>query len=206
MDVKPRGRPRRYDPEVVLRQGLETFWRKGYAATSVDDLCFATGLNKPSLYAAWGDKQQWYRQALQVYVKQVGEGMALALSQTRLHDALESLLRQAVALYRDGRGCFMLTTAPAVAWDDDMVRHSMAAAMAAQDRALCARFEHAIAQGDASPAVSAQSLAVMVSALLHSLALRARAGEAEAELLQRGLSGLSAIMAAARPGDASGVQ
>ncbi|MFZ4552714.1 MAG: TetR/AcrR family transcriptional regulator [Aquabacterium sp.] len=206
MDVKPRGRPRRYDPEVVLRQGLETFWRKGYAATSVDDLCLATGLNKPSLYAAWGDKQQWYRQALQVYVKQVGEGMALALNQARLHDALEALLRQAVSLYRDGRGCFMVTTAPSVAWDDDMVRHSMAAALAAQDQALCARFEQAIAQGDAGPAVSAQGLAVMVSALLHSLALRARVGEPETALLQCGLAGLSGIMAAARSGRTSGVQ
>ena len=53
---------------------MQTFWQKGYAGTSVDDLCAATGLNKPSLYAGLGDKQRLYHQALQAYVQQVGAG------------------------------------------------------------------------------------------------------------------------------------
>ena len=50
--TRPRGRPRQYDPERALADAAKVFWKKGYAGTSLDDLAAATGMNRPSLYAA----------------------------------------------------------------------------------------------------------------------------------------------------------
>lgn len=175
---KPRGRPRAYDPAVALRQAMQTFWQKGYAGTSVDDLCAATGLNKPSLYAGLGDKQRLYHLALQAYVQQVGAGMAGVLGDARLSltEALDQLMHQAVSLYQDGRGCFLVSTTPAVAWDDLTVRETVAQALRIQDAALAARFKQAQQAGQLSDKANPIVLGAMTSALLHSLSLRARAG------------------------------
>src|ERR1700749_1175927 len=62
-----RGRPRQYDPERALANAAEVFWKHGYAATSLDDLVAATGMNRPSLYAAFGDKRDLYLKTLKRY-------------------------------------------------------------------------------------------------------------------------------------------
>src|SRR6478736_7773971 len=64
---RTRGRPRQYDPEQALAKAAEAFWKHGYAATSLDDLVAATGMNRPSLYAAFGDKRDLYLKTLEYY-------------------------------------------------------------------------------------------------------------------------------------------
>ena len=64
---KRRGRPRAYDPKTALARAAETFWKAGYAGTSLDDLVAATGMNRPSLYAAFGDKRELYLKTLEHY-------------------------------------------------------------------------------------------------------------------------------------------
>src|SRR2546423_14715860 len=64
---KLRGRPRAYDPQVALARAAEVFWKAGYAGTSLDDLVAATGMNRPSLYAAFGDKRALYLKTLEHY-------------------------------------------------------------------------------------------------------------------------------------------
>ena len=61
-----RGRPRAYDPDAALKAARDVFWVKGYAATSLDDIAEATGMNRPSLYAAFGDKEAIYLAALKM--------------------------------------------------------------------------------------------------------------------------------------------
>lgn len=194
---KPRGRPRTYDPAVALSQAMQTFWQKGYAGTSVDDLCAATGLNKPSLYAGLGDKQRLYQLALQAYVQQVGTGMAGVLGDARLSltEALDQLMLQAVSLYQDGRGCFLVSTTPAVAWDDLTVRETVAQALRTQDAALAARFKQAQQVGQLSGKANPIVLGAMTSALLHSLSLRARAGYEREALVQWAQQGVKDLLA-----------
>lgn len=201
MSTKPRGRPRAYDPQAVLQQVLQTFWGKGYADTSLDELCEAAGVNKASLYAGLGDKAQLYRLALQAYVKQVGEGMVAVLDEPGLSltQALERLMAQTVVLYRGGRGCFMVSTAPMVAWQDDAVRALMQQALAGQAALLTARFERAGREGECSGLVPAAALAGLVAALMHSLSLRARAGMAEPELLRWAQAELALVLAGGAP-------
>ena len=66
---KRRGRPREYDPELALAKARDTFWRAGYAATSLDELSDAMDMNRPSLYAAFGDKETLFLRALEGYVQ-----------------------------------------------------------------------------------------------------------------------------------------
>lgn len=199
MTAKPRGRPRAYDPQAVLQQVLQTFWCKGYADTSLDDLCEAAGVNKASLYAGLGDKAQLYRLALQAYVEQVGEGMRTVLDEPglTLAQALRKLLARTVALYQAGRGCFMVSTAPMVAWQDEAVRWLMQQALAGQAAVLAARFERAAREGELSGPVPAAALAGLIAALMHSLSLRARAGVAEPELMRWAEAELVLVLAAA---------
>lgn len=196
-ETRSRGRPRAYDPAVALRQAMQTFWLKGYAGTSVDDLCEATGLNKPSLYAGLGDKHGVYLRALDAYVAQVGAGLLVALGDERLSlaQALSRVMTQAADLYEGGRGCFLVSTTPAVAWDDAEVRERVGKALAAQDAALAARFKQAQRAGELSPDRDPVVLGGMVSALLHSLSLRARAGASRSDLLDWAQASVNALLA-----------
>ncbi|MGH8080356.1 MAG: TetR/AcrR family transcriptional regulator, partial [Lysobacter sp.] len=86
---RPRGRPRAYEPEIALRQAADAFWKAGYAGTSLDDISAATGMNRPSLRAAFGDKRELYIKALNDYweLKFATLGQALAGSEN-LQDSL----------------------------------------------------------------------------------------------------------------------
>src|SRR5689334_23649971 len=64
---KRRGRPRAYEPEVALARALDVFWKEGFAGTSLDDLSAATGMNRPSLYGAFGDKRELYIKSYEAY-------------------------------------------------------------------------------------------------------------------------------------------
>ncbi|MBI3517067.1 MAG: TetR/AcrR family transcriptional regulator, partial [Proteobacteria bacterium] len=74
-----RGRPRAYDPEAALAKATAAFWGAGFAATSLDDLCAATGMNRPSLYGAFGDKRALYHHALEHYMGKARVAMGEAL-------------------------------------------------------------------------------------------------------------------------------
>src|SRR2546428_12924146 len=65
--AKPRGRPREFDRDAALEQAIDVFWRHGYEATSVSDLTAAMGINPPSLYAAFGDKEKLFLEAVERY-------------------------------------------------------------------------------------------------------------------------------------------
>ena len=74
--ARRRGRPRAFEPEVALTQAMDLFWKEGFAATSLDELSAATGLNRPSLYGAFGDKRALYLQAYRRYREHVRESFA----------------------------------------------------------------------------------------------------------------------------------
>src|SRR3954470_19110046 len=148
---KPRGRPRAYDPQVALARAAEKFWKAGYAGTSLDDLVEATGMNRPSLYAAFGDKRDLYLKTLEHYRE---EGRALARDALAGEPALRAFLKRfydkALALYLEGgpRGCYTIGTAATVAAVDDDVRAFLAESMRSTDSFLKSRIEKAKARGE----------------------------------------------------------
>jgi len=178
---KPRGRPRAYDPAQALAAARDAFWRQGYAATSLDDLAAATGMNRPSLYAAFGDKRALYLTAL----RQQAEGMVRATSAamafgTSLRETLTNFYGRAVGIYVDdrdsGRGCFLVGTALADAIEDEAVREILRTSFEDMDRLMMERLERAVSDGDLPADADVPALALVAMSGLHGLAIRSRAG------------------------------
>lgn len=184
-----RGRPRAYDPETALGQAQGVFWRTGFAATSLDDLSIATQMNRPSLYAAFGDKHALYRTLLERYRAMARAAMTDALApDLSLREGLRRVYDSALALYlagdKDARGCFMIGTAVTEAVEDREVRASLAEGLREIDRAFEARFRLAQEQGELAREADPAALATLASGALYFLAIRSRAGEARAVLDQ----------------------
>lgn len=172
--VRPRGRPRSFDIDTALGAATERFRRGGFAATSLDDLSGATGLNRPSLYAAFGDKRALYLAALD-RTTELAKGAFDALAAEKLPPArmLKALFRYVIDGFLTGdvgpAGCIAISTASAAAVEDPAVRDRLAAFVALEDD----RIEAMLADGgdtDAAPH------ARIVAAVVHSLSARARAG------------------------------
>src|SRR5262245_11987804 len=113
---RKRGRPRAYEPDVALSRAMDVFWRDGFSATSLDAISAATGMNRPSLYAAFGDKRDIYLKAYQRYRERARERMAEVFSSgVPLRTMLRQIYEIAITMYVSGedgpRGCFSVMTA-----------------------------------------------------------------------------------------------
>src|SRR5882672_11143059 len=184
-EAKRRGRPRAYDPEAAIARAAETFWKAGYAGTSLDDLSTATGMNRPSLYAAFGDKRDLYLKTLEYYRD---EGRVLARAALADDPPLRVFLKRfydkALELYlTDGpRGCYSIGTAATVAAVDDGVRAFLADSMRTTDSFLTHQIEKAKQRGELSREADPAALGYLATATLHTLAIRSRAGLPRKEL------------------------
>jgi AcrR family transcriptional regulator len=182
-----RGRPRAYDPDQALAQVMSVFWHSGFAGTSLDDLSAATGMNRPSLYGAFGDKRALYLKTLERYVAGGEQGLRAALNEPGSVDAaLRRVYDRALALYLpEGgapRGCFLITTAGTVAIEDPEARALLNGSLSGFDRAFEDRLRQARECGELDAAIEPALLAKIASALLHTLAVRSRAGDSRAAL------------------------
>ena len=180
--AKSRGRPKNYDPEVALDRALEAFWEGGFAATSLDALASATGMNRPSLYAAFGDKQSLYLKAMDRFSGSMREAVRGKLfNDGPLADALTGFYMTAIELYLSGdegpRGCFVIGTAPSEAPHNETIRIALDGILKEIDDGFAARLTLAKEQGELPADTDPAALAMVASACLHSLGVRARAGE-----------------------------
>ncbi|MEQ8660037.1 MAG: TetR/AcrR family transcriptional regulator [Gammaproteobacteria bacterium] len=186
MSERPRGRPRQFDPDTVLDQAVGAFSARGFSATSLDDLARATGLNRPSLYNAFGDKEALYLQALEHFVARLRTTLATAVvAEADLATALTNLYRGALDAYFaecPAPGCFVFCTAPVEALAHPAVRELTRALIDELDRLLGDQFSAAQAAGQLPPGQDPALTAKLAQAALHTLAIRARAGESRASL------------------------
>lgn len=183
-----RGRPRAFEPETALTQAMDVFWKDGFAAASLDDVSAATGLNRPSLYGAFGDKRALYLQAYGQYRKQVNESFApLFAAKTPLRAKLRRILTVALDLYLSGkdgpRGCFTVLSAASDAIADPGLQSLVGEAIDNTDRAFGRMFADARAAGELPAGADPRRLARMATATLHTLSIRARARVPPAEIL-----------------------
>lgn len=196
--AKRRGRPPAYDVDVALNAAMRTFWKAGYAATSLDDITAATGMNRPSLYAAFGDKHAIYLKALERYAAAAQAAFGAALTFTRpLREDFDRVFAAALDTYTatgtDAQGCFMISTATVEATHDPAVCEALTASLRRMDAAFEGRLRFAVEQGETLPTADLKGLAGMTGALLHTIAIRARAGESRADLERLVASGLDLI-------------
>jgi TetR/AcrR family transcriptional regulator, copper-responsive repressor len=172
---RPRGRPRKFDRDTVLRAALQRFRTQGFANTSLDDLAEATGVNRPSLYAAFGDKKALYLAALARTREWLEASFdSLIAADLPLEQMLHALFLYAIQTYLSGEegpsGCIAINTAATEAVRDPEIRTALADILTMED----AKIETLLRQAG-SPAPAAHGR--IVAAMLHSLSVRARAGE-----------------------------
>ena len=180
---RPRGRPRAYDPDKALARAAETFWQKGYDGTSLDDLAAATGMNRPSLYAAFGDKRDLYLTTLTRYRDRARAAtLAMLADDPPLRVFLGRFYKAALDLYLAGgsRGCYSVGTAATQAPVEPKVREFLAGSIRDTDAFLAAQIRKARERGEIAGDPAA--LAQLATATLHTLAVRARAGLTRKEL------------------------
>ena len=178
---RPRGRPRKFDEDTVLALALQRFRTHGFASTSLDDLAEATGVNRPSLYAAFGDKKALYLAALARTQRWLDKSFdALIAANYPLEKLLKALFSGAIDGYLTGEngpsGCIAINTAATEAVTDPDIRAALAAILALED----SKIEIALRQaGSPSPEAHAR----LAASILHSLSVRARAGEPREALI-----------------------
>lgn len=180
---RPRGRPRAYDPDKALARAAETFWQKGYDGTSLDDLAAATGMNRPSLYAAFGDKRDLYLTTLTRYRDSARAAtLAMLADDPPLRVFLGRFYKAALDLYLAGgsRGCYSVGTAATQAPVEPKVREFLAGSIRDTDAFLAAQIRKARERREIAGDPAA--LAQLATATLHTLAVRARAGLTRKEL------------------------
>lgn len=184
--IKERGRPRQYDADAALQAAGAVFWAKGYNGTSLDDLSAAMSMNRPSIYRAFGDKKEVYRLALGQFAGQMEKTFKQTMfAGESFEQRLRSFYKKALDVYsNDGYalGCMLWCTAPAAAFDHTDVRSDLLKAIRQVDRQITGQVEQAIKQGQLAESTDAASLAKLIQALLHSIAIRARAGESKVSL------------------------
>jgi AcrR family transcriptional regulator len=183
-----RGRPPSYDRDVALRAIRDVFWERGFSAASLDDIAAATGMNRPSLYGAFGDKREMYLAALRMFAVESGHEMKKALEAPTLREALEAFYGWAIREYVSGnagpRGCLIICTAVTESARDATIRSALAEILAEVDSVVAVRIARAQVEGDRCVAGDAKFLAQLATSVLHSMAVRARAGARRSELLK----------------------
>jgi len=177
-----RGRPIEYDRDLTLQRASELFWSIGFAASSLDALSEATQLTRPSLAGAFGDKEALYVATLARYRDASVAALSKILSGSRhFRTELTDVYAKATDVYMasDGaaRGCLLIGTASVEAVHRPAIRHVLRESLGTFNAILEQRMRKAIAEGELDSGADAAGLAAVASAVMHSLAVRARAGD-----------------------------
>jgi AcrR family transcriptional regulator len=181
----PKGRPREFDADKALDAALGVFWRKGYEGASLPDLTEAMGINRPSLYATFGNKEGLFRQALDRYAEGPAAYVRKALGEPTARAVAERLLGGAVDLVtdpRNPRGCLLVQGALACGEAAEAVRRELVARRVAGETAIRERFERARAEGDLPADSGPADLACFVVTVIRGMAVQAAGGASRKEL------------------------
>lgn len=173
------GRHREYDVDKVLDAVLCVFWRKGYEGASYADLTAAAGVERPALYAAFGNKEALFKRALERYHERFMQHIPEALAKPTSREVAAHILYRSVDLntrFPDHTGCLGINGAVAGSDESEPVRQALIDFRALGQAQLRERFERAQAEGDLPASARPAALADYVMALLHGMALQAKAG------------------------------
>jgi TetR/AcrR family transcriptional regulator, copper-responsive repressor len=187
IEPKRRGRPRAYEPNVALGKALELFRKGGFAATSLDDLSAATGMNRPSLYGAFGDKRELYIKSYQRYRDDARAATVEIFRQEMpIRKRLERIYGVALDVHFAGEsgptGCFTVVTAGSDAIADPDICAMVLDALSELDKVFVRCFSRAKENGELGEGADPLVLAQLASATVHTIAIRSRAGVPRKEL------------------------
>lgn len=189
METEPapavKGRPREFCTDTALAAALQIFWSKGYEGASLTDLTEAMGITRPSLYAAFGNKESLFRKALDLYETEklayVGRALeaptARAVAEYFLRGALENQTRKS-----EPHGCLGVISSVTCGEDAQSIREEVLARGALAKRKLVERMQRARAEGDLPAHIDPESITNYLMAVLQGMAVQSGAGASYAEL------------------------
>jgi len=181
---KPRGRPRSFDREAALDAAMQVFWEKGFEGASISDLTSAMGVNPPSLYAAFGDKEQLFLEAADRYMERADS--CPFEKEPTARGAIEALLRFLASDITDAnhpRGCLMMMASATAVNASPKLQKALALKRAESREFLKERIKRGIREGDVPADADAGELADFYSTIISGISQQAREGSTRKSLL-----------------------
>jgi|TARA_R100000049_G_C1956212_1_gene111746 AcrR family transcriptional regulator len=181
-----RGRPREFDTDDALAQALRIFWQKGYEGTSLSDLTDAMAITRPSLYAAFGNKEALFRQALDLYEKDKLAYIGEAVEAPTARAVAETLLLGSVDVATGGecRGCMGVISMVGCQSVEPSIRDDVNARAESAKQLIVDRMQRAIDAGEFAVPTSATAITRYLLALMQGISVQAQSGASRAELLE----------------------
>ncbi len=179
------GRPREFSEQTALDAAMRVFWEKGYEGTSLDDLTAAMGINRSSLYSAFGDKEALFRKVMERYASGPLCFLSKAMEQPNARQVVESLLWEGVRFLSDPghpRGCLSLQGGLTCGSGGESVKQTMIDWRKSGLALIQKRLEQARKQGDLPRGVNPKDLARYVMILLNGLSVQAANGATQSEM------------------------
>ncbi|WP_309111301.1 TetR/AcrR family transcriptional regulator [Saccharothrix sp.] len=175
-----RGRPRAFDRDHALRTAMLAFWARGYESVSTTELAGSMGISQSSLYAAFGDKQSLFREAVAYYGEHEGAiaRRALTTSDTA-RQAVETMLRQSADRFTDRSlpsGCMVVLAATNATAGNAAVQEFASELRRRDEAALSARLARAVTEGELPGHADPGALAAYYHSVLYGLSIHARDG------------------------------
>jgi AcrR family transcriptional regulator len=183
--MKHQGRPREFDVDAALDAAIEAFWARGYEGASLTELTAAMGLSRPSVYAAFGNKEGLFRAALQRYADQQAAALLVALDAPTARRAVEAFLRRFVRWATDRStppGCLTVQAGAAPDGLPPAIHSALAAVRKSGEAALANRLRRAAEDGELPGDADAAELARYVATLTQGIAVQAAGGATRAQL------------------------
>jgi AcrR family transcriptional regulator len=181
------GRPREFDRDQALARARDAFWRRGYEGVSISDLVSLLGLASSRIYAAFGSKEDLFREAVSLYRSAEGGAPVRALKAApTLREGIEAMLRTAIMTYTQPgrpRGCMVVTSATNCSSENDSVMKWLAECRRERDRAILDRLNAAAAGGEIIARADTRTLADHFGAVMSGLSVQARDGLSRDRLL-----------------------
>jgi AcrR family transcriptional regulator len=178
-----RGRPRAFDPDAALERAMHVFWAKGYEGASLSNLTRAMCINRPSLYAAFGNKEELFRKVLDRYMDGPVAYFGKALVAPKARDVVEEIFLGTARMADDPRlpsGCLMVQGA--LACGDASVRKEAVARRAASEAMLRRRLQRAKREGDLPRNADPAELACYVMTVVRGMAVQSASGASPDQL------------------------
>lgn len=180
-----RGRPREFDVEEALAAALRVFWEKGYESASLSDLTEAMGITRPSLYAAFGNKEELFKRALDLYETEKLAYVRNALDAPTARGVAERLLNGTIDnVTSDCPGCLGVIASVSCRSPNSPIQKDVRALAQTTRSAMIDRMQRAIDEGDFTVEVDAEAMTQYLMAVLQGLSVQASAGSSRQQLRQ----------------------
>jgi AcrR family transcriptional regulator len=184
--AKPRGRPLAFNQEEVLDKALKVFWARGYEGASMAELTEVLGINKPSIYAAFGNKEELFRKALARYTSGPAAFVKEAMKEPTARLVVEKFLLLAVDFFSDRttpNGCMIVQAALTGGQGSSAIQQELIAYRKSLEASFNERFEFAKSQGDLPQYVNTKQLAKYIATIHQGMSVQATSGATREELI-----------------------